>query len=170
MLPQVRFDTDQFRDLIEEYRTLIAGIYPEWTDYNYHDPGMTFLELFAWMKENQQFHMEQLGDAHYEAFFRLLGFEREGRRPAGILAMGKPEGEWSIPAGARFQTGGIIFETVEEETLTDALTEAVHVGKDGSPGETVDLKRPASMGEMHFYPLGKTPVPGDSCLFLYDVT
>ena len=84
---------------------------------------MTFLELFAWMKENQQFHMEQLGDAHYEAFFRLLGFEREGRRPAGILAMGKPEGEWSIPAGARFQTGGIIFETVEEETLTDALTE-----------------------------------------------
>lgn len=168
MLPQVRFDTDQFRDLIEEYRTLIAGIYPEWTDYNYHDPGMTFLELFAWMKENQQFHMEQLGDAHYEAFFRLLGFEREGRRPAGILAMGKPEGEWSIPAGARFQTGGIIFETVEEETLTDALTEAVHVGKDGSPGETVDLKRPASMGEMHFYPLGKTPVPGDSCLFLYD--
>ncbi len=81
MLPQVRFDTDQFRDLIEEYRTLIAGIYPEWTDYNYHDPGMTFLELFAWMKENQQFHMEQLGDAHYEAFFRLLGFEREGEGP-----------------------------------------------------------------------------------------
>lgn len=168
MLPQIQVDTDQFQDMIEEYRTLIAGIYPEWTDYNYHDPGMTFLELFAWMKENQQFHMEQLGDAHYEAFFRLLGFEREGRSPAGLLALGAPAGDRSIPKGARFQAGGMIFETAEEENLTDALTGAVYVGADGTAGEAADLKRPQSMGRLYFYPFGKAPAPGDSCIFLYD--
>ena len=168
MLPQIKVDTDQFQDMIEEYRTLIAGIYPEWTDYNYHDPGMTFLELFVWMKENQQFHMEQLGDAHYEAFFKLLGFERRGRKPACLLALGSPAGERSIPCGTRFLAGGMAFETVEEETLTDALSGAVHVGKDGTAREEADLRRPQSMGELYFYPLGRNPVPGDFCVFLYD--
>ena len=34
MLPEIRLDTDRFFELLEEYRAMIAGIYPEWTDYN----------------------------------------------------------------------------------------------------------------------------------------
>ena len=92
MLPELILDSDSFESLIEEYRSRIAGIYPDWTDYNYHDPGITFLELFVWMQENQQYFMDQLGPEHYRQFFRLAGIrplggriaERDDRRYQGL--------------------------------------------------------------------------------------
>ncbi|MEZ4496532.1 MAG: hypothetical protein R2845_07095 [Thermomicrobiales bacterium] len=37
-------------DLVEE-GLLIPFYAPEWTDHNAHDPGVTLLELFAWLAE-----------------------------------------------------------------------------------------------------------------------
>lgn len=158
MLPEMKLDTDTFQELIEDARTMLAGSYPEWTDYNYHDPGITFLELFAWLKENQQFHMEQLGDSHYEQFFKLLGFQRRGRLPARVMAKPQIPVSCHIPAGSRFQAGGMAFENMEEETLlADGILRVVD--KAGME------KRLPSVGDLRFYPFGKTPQPGDCCTF-----
>ena len=72
MLPDIRLDTENFEEIVEKARKMIPGIDPNWTDFNYHDPGMTFLELFAWMKEMQQFHMDQIGDLHRRKYLKLL--------------------------------------------------------------------------------------------------
>ena len=122
MLPEIVFDSDTFDELVEEYKNKIAGLYPDWTDYNYHDPGITFLELFAWLRENQQFFMEQLGEAHYRHFFRLMGIKPHGRVPAQVWARAVRTSvgeEITIPAGTMFESGGLPFETVCEERIPE---------------------------------------------------
>lgn len=168
MLPGVRLDTERFEAMVEEARTMIAGIYPEWTDYNYHDPGMTFLELFAWLKENQQFFMEQLGPSHYEQFFRLLGFRRKERRPARLLACPQSPLSCRIPKGSRFEAAGMIYETVQEENLVgDSLQRVWHRGPGPLAGDTANHHQLSCMGEMCFYPFGQRPGRGEECLFFF---
>ena len=170
MLPGMTLDNDTFENLIEEYRNKIAGIYPEWTDYNYHDPGITFLELFAWLRENQQYFMEQLGDEHYRAFFRLAGFRPLGRTPARILAEAHREdrrsgGELSIPAGTLFESGGVSFETEEDERIPDAdIVRVVQLKPTGERGFVLGLNQLRYQGEYRFYPFGTWPEPGAAFL------
>lgn len=168
MLPGMTLDNDTFENLIEEYRNRIAGIYPEWTDYNYHDPGMTFLELFAWLRENQQYFMEQLGDDHYRAFFRLAGFRPLGRRSARILAEMKKDdrlkrGEITIPAGTLFESGGLPFETAEEERIPDAeILRAVQQGPGGEEGFSLEERQLRYQGQFRFSPFGTWQEPGSA--------
>ena len=60
MLPVISLDDERFEEIVDKARKMIPNLYPEWTDHNYHDPGITMLELFAWLKEIQQFHMDQI--------------------------------------------------------------------------------------------------------------
>ncbi len=53
MLPNISLDNDRYKDIMDEARNLIVSLYPEWTDFNYHDPGITLLELFSWIRESQ---------------------------------------------------------------------------------------------------------------------
>lgn len=164
MLPEIKLDTENFQDLLEEYRAMIAGIYPEWTNYNYHDPGMTFLELFAWLTENQQFYMEQLGEAHYEQFFRLLAFERKRLRPASVLAVLEDLESVHIPEKSRFLAGGMVFETTEEENLPgDTLIRAEVRDRDKKMRTEVFWHTLACVGEMQFAPFGRKPEAGAEC-------
>lgn len=168
MLPEIKLDTENFQDLLEEYRAMIAGIYPEWTNYNYHDPGMTFLELFAWLTENQQFHMEQLGDEHYARFFRLLAFQRKKLCPASVLAMPRECNPMRIAPKSRFLAGGMVFETVEEENLPgDSLMGAAVFCRDGKKIGEVGRHQLSCVGEMRFYPFGTMPKVGTECRFYF---
>ena len=166
MLPPLSLDNDSFENLIEEYRSRIAGIYPDWTNYNYSDPGMTFLELFAWLRENQQYYMEQLGPDHYREFFRLAGFSPKGRECARILAEAVPgsiRGELTIPAGSRFVSGGLSFETTGEEYVPDAvILRAEHLDEKGRTVFFVEAGQLAYQGDFSFSPFGTEPQAGAS--------
>jgi hypothetical protein len=83
-VPQL--DTIDFEALLEEARGRIPCYAPEWTDHNLHDPGITLLELLAWVTDQQIYQLGFVGDAYYRAFARLLGVVPELARPAhGLL-------------------------------------------------------------------------------------
>ena len=120
MLPESRLDDDLFEELIEQYKTDIQGIYPEWTDFNYHDPGITMLELFVFMKQNQQFFMEQLSDSHFEEFVRLLVTECKGISPTIVSAKMKDPYQYEevfVKRGTRFVGGGYPFEGMNDTMI-----------------------------------------------------
>ncbi len=172
MLPELKLDSDSFENLIEEYRSQIAGIYPDWTDYNYHDPGITFLELFSWMQENQQYYMEQLGPEHYRQFFRLAGIRPFKREPSHVLAeamdLERP-GKLVIPEGTVFTSGGLHFETVREEMLPAARI--VRLERRDSSGRTEYSTETGISGEhtgMAFAPFGTVPEAGSAMYFFID--
>ena len=40
-------------DILDEYKKQIMYINPDWTDFQEADPGITLVELFAWLKSVQ---------------------------------------------------------------------------------------------------------------------
>jgi Baseplate J-like protein len=71
-LPLPNLDDRTYADLVEEARTLIRTYQPEWTNYNASDPGITLVELFAWLAEMLIYRADQVPDRHRLAFLQLL--------------------------------------------------------------------------------------------------
>lgn len=73
-LPEPHLDDLRFqRDLVDEARRRIIQYCPEWTDYNVSDPGITLIELFAWMTELTVYRLNQVPEKNYIRFLELLG-------------------------------------------------------------------------------------------------
>jgi hypothetical protein len=71
-LPLPSLDDRTFDDLVEEARSLIRTHQPEWTNHNPSDPGITLIELFAWLAEMLIYRCDQVPDRHHIVFLRLL--------------------------------------------------------------------------------------------------
>lgn len=76
-LPTPNLDDLRFQsDLVDEARRRIIRYCPEWTEYNLSDPGITLIELFAWMTEMILYRMNQVPTRNYIKFLELLGMQR----------------------------------------------------------------------------------------------
>ncbi|MBE6902259.1 MAG: hypothetical protein E7478_07270, partial [Ruminococcaceae bacterium] len=75
-------DDQKYSDIVEAAKRRISVIFPEWTDYNEHDPGITIIELFAWLKEMQQYYLNRISDRSYENMLKLLGIDVYPPSPA----------------------------------------------------------------------------------------
>lgn len=51
MISLPKLDDQNYAEIVEAAKRRIPVIFPEWTDFNEHDPGITVIELFAWLKE-----------------------------------------------------------------------------------------------------------------------
>ena len=82
MIKLPNLDDQRYADIVEAAKRRIPVIFPEWTDFNEHDPGITILELFAWLKEMQQYYLNRISDESYENMLRLVGIDVMGAAPA----------------------------------------------------------------------------------------
>lgn len=81
-LPLPDIDTQDFDALVERARQEIPRYSRDWTDHNVHDPGMTLIELGAWLVDQQVYSAGFAGDALHAAFAALLGVTPELAQPA----------------------------------------------------------------------------------------
>jgi hypothetical protein len=65
-------DDRSYADLLAEARALIPALAPDWTDHNLADPGITLVELFAWLTEMLLYRLNQVTDQNRLAFLRLI--------------------------------------------------------------------------------------------------
>jgi predicted phage baseplate assembly protein len=71
-LPSPILDHRSYQQLRDELVRRIPIYTPEWTDHNPSDPGITLIELFAFLGENLLFRFNQIPDATKLAFLRML--------------------------------------------------------------------------------------------------
>lgn len=77
-LPAPNLDDLRFqRDLVDEARKRIINYCPEWTEYNLSDPGITLIELFAWMTELMVYRLNRVPDKNYIKFLEMLGLQQK---------------------------------------------------------------------------------------------
>lgn len=81
-LPKSDLDTRKFEDLVKESVLRIPRYCPEWTNYNASDPGMTLIELFAWMTDQMLQQFNQVPRRNYVTFLELLGIRLSAPTPA----------------------------------------------------------------------------------------
>lgn len=116
-------DDRRWADLVEDAQALIPRLAPRWTDHNVHDPGITFIELFAWLAEMQIYQLNRVGEKHREVFGRLAGVRRRLRTPArvDVLAIGDLTVRVPLPIETQLtplEGDEIVFETTAEVVLT----------------------------------------------------
>ncbi|MBF2064581.1 MAG: putative baseplate assembly protein [Calothrix sp. C42_A2020_038] len=81
-LPNSNLDDRAFDDLVEECIQRIPRYCPEWTDHNLSDPGITFIEVFAWLTDQMLLRFNQVPRKNYVAFLELLGIKLQPPAPA----------------------------------------------------------------------------------------
>lgn len=81
-LPSSNLDDRTFEDVVEECLRRIPRYCPEWTDHNLSDPGVTLIELFAWLNDQMLMRFNQVPRKNYIAFLELLGIRLQPPTPA----------------------------------------------------------------------------------------
>lgn len=65
-------DDRRFADLMLEARGLISTYARDWTNHNPSDPGITLVELFAYLAEMLIYRLDRITTAHIAVFLNLL--------------------------------------------------------------------------------------------------
>ncbi len=160
------------RDLVDEARKRITQYCPEWTEYNLSDPGITLIELFAWMTELLVYRLNRVPEKNYIKFLELLGMRYQPASSAKTeltfwLSTSLPFSEEddqtvTVPQGLQARTSGgsaegeVIFSTdYEKEIFPPSL---VQLRKD------TELQRnyAARMGMEVFQPFMERPRQGNT--------
>ena len=81
-LPKPNLDDRKFKDLVDECILRIPRYCPEWTNHNPSDPGITLIELFAWLTEQMLTRFNQVPLRNYITFLELLGIRLQPPVPA----------------------------------------------------------------------------------------
>jgi predicted phage baseplate assembly protein len=129
-LPSPNLDDLRFqRDLVDEARKRIVQYCPEWTDYNLSDPGITLIELFAWMTELMVYRLNRVPEKNYIKFLDLLGLKRRAASSARTdltfwLSTALPFNSGGqqtvrIPKGTEVRSNGLADEEVTFSTDRD---------------------------------------------------
>jgi len=166
MLPQKILDDELFEQIIVKARKGINKYYPEWTDYNLHDPGITLIELFAWLKEIQQYHLDQISNQSRKKFLQLLGIVPLTKKAAlSYVKVNDLEDNLILPQGTRLMAEHVPFETLQREFLTKEQIEGVYTLK--KSGESVAFdKHLTEGGNTYFHLFGEKPEAGDAFYIL----
>lgn len=81
-LPDPQLDDRRFQDIVNEAKRLIPRYCPEWTDHNVSDPGITLVELFAWLADLLLYRINRVPEKNYLRFMDLLGITLKDAVPA----------------------------------------------------------------------------------------
>ncbi|MCK6546763.1 putative baseplate assembly protein [Myxococcota bacterium] len=114
-LPKI--DDRSFEQIFEEARARIAVHNPEWTNHHDADPGITLLQLFAFITESMLYRANQVPERNRLRFLSLLGITRREAAPAqGFVTFEAPRGRLSVAhlsPGAELRAGRVPFSTVD---------------------------------------------------------
>ncbi|HVC12455.1 MAG TPA: putative baseplate assembly protein [Burkholderiales bacterium] len=160
----------RFDDLVELGRSRLPSLAPDWTDHNLHDPGITLMELLAWVAEAQLYSLARMRRDERTAYAALLGLQPAGPQPASGLI-------WpAAPApGTAFSQSLVIGEDAEvrvadSDTPTFRPQQRTLCIAGGiralrarlAGGRLLDHTRTNERGGPAFLPFGELAGPGDA--------
>jgi hypothetical protein len=135
-------DDRRYADIVREARSLIPQYTPAWTNLGDADPGMTLVQLFAWMTEMTIFRLNRVPDKTYVHFLNFIGEERREAKPAAVpltfFIRSESKDVVELPSYTRCstrQSGGaeaLHFLTTDALTVHDCAVKrlvAVHAAK-----------------------------------------
>ena len=158
-------DDRRFDQLVDEARNRISQRCPEWTDLSPGDPGMTLVEVFAYLTEVMIYRLNRLPEKAYIEFLRLIGVRLQPPAAAAATLRFKISRTQNhpveIPRGTRVSTKRTdgaeppVFTTVENVVIAEGHTEveviafhcelvdAEDAGEGtGAPGLTLKVRHP----------------------------
>lgn len=177
-----RLDDHSYDSIVAELRSRISRYTPEWkpvwSDLNDSDPGITMLQVFAWLGEMLAYRMNQVPALNYLKFLQLLGVELRPAEPAQVQVTfpmkathGRPTGV--VPLGtqviAETEGGGppLVFEATKALVVLRPAVAGL-LAYDGNLAYESVTDSNANLTA--FRPFGPTASPGAALLIGFDGT
>ena len=170
-LPVPNLDDRRFQDLVDDAKRLVQQRCPEWTDHNVSDPGVTLIELFAWMTDQLLYRVNRIPDRNYVKFLELIGirlFPPSAARGDVTFWLSGPQPQAvRIPGGTQAATirtetdQAIVFTTLDDLPIVPVSVTAAFTSVDGT--KHVDRTTEALNGR-DFLAFESQPKPGDLLL------
>src|SRR5580693_6645095 len=92
-LPIATLDDRTYQDLVNEALARIPVHNPEWTNFNESDPGVTLLEVFAFLTDSLLYRANQIPERNRLKFLTLLGMPLlPGASAQGIATFANAQG------------------------------------------------------------------------------
>jgi hypothetical protein len=165
-MPLPILDNRSYQQLRDELVQRIVVYNPEWTDHNPSDPGVTLIELFAFLAENLLFRFNQIPESTWLAFLRLLQIPLRPATSAEALVRVTDAAFATRSSPARLDPGNVTalagalpFELLTEVTV--APWESVAVARTRVPEPTTDEAREFAQVAIDAAELG----PGETAAF-----
>lgn len=172
-------DDRTFEDLIREARNRIPRYTPEWTNLNVTDPGMTLVELHAWMTETILYRLNQVPDLNYVKFLDLLGIVPRPAHPArahlalSLAKLDRPDDPLTVPVPRAAQFGvddpdldqALVFETDRSFVATNAdfgMVVAPSPAGADFPRQLLTTYEDEALWNRAFHPFGDPPAVGQA--------
>lgn len=172
-LPDPKLDDRQFQDIVNEAKMMIPRYCPEWTDHNVSDPGVTLIELFAWMTDLILYRVNRVPEKNYLRFMDLLGIRLKdavpARTPLSFWLTAPQPGPLGIPRGTEVSTvrtgdrDAISFTTDDDLVIVPPTLRQFFFSSDDT-NYTDYMPRLELDGEL-FDAFQRVPLPGDALHF-----
>ncbi|HEY5495576.1 MAG TPA: putative baseplate assembly protein [Candidatus Limnocylindrales bacterium] len=170
-LPVPNLDDRRFQDLVDDAKRLVQQRCPEWTDHNVSDPGVTLIELFAWMTDQLLYRVNRVPDRNYVKFLELIGirlFPPSAARGDVTFWLSGPQPQaLRIPGGTQAATirteadQAIVFTTLDDLPIVPVSVTAAFTSVDGK--KYADRTTEA-LNARDFLAFESQPKPGDLLL------
>ena len=159
--------TRRFDDLIQIGRARLPPLAPAWTDHNAHDPGITLMELLAWVTEAQLYSVTRMRRDERAAYARLMGVQSAGTQSSrGLIWPDRLDPNTPVATFSRTVVIGkdAAVHVIGDEALTFRPTEDVlwipgrieRLETRNAAGPTTDLTRINERGGPAFNPFGES--------------
>ncbi|SKB73193.1 putative baseplate assembly protein [Lachnospiraceae bacterium] len=128
MIQSKNLDNQTFEEITAHAVSRIPGLSGNWTNFNLSDPGITLVDLFAWYKEMQQYHLNFFSDEIAERLLALTGTYLLPEKAAECMLLITEDPERDYPALTKLETKeGIVFELAEK--IPDEIPEitGIHI-------------------------------------------
>ncbi|MCY9662615.1 MULTISPECIES: putative baseplate assembly protein [Paenibacillus] len=157
MLPIPNLDDRMFEQMVMEARKSIPKLFPEWTDENEHDPGITLLELMSWMTEMQQYYLNRVTEKNERKFLKLLGIRpREAVSAVCHVAFSNVDQPLVLPKGTPLKAMDQRFETTRTVQLVPSTLEKVLVRTETAAGDFTSNNQ----AKIAYYAFGSDAIKG----------
>lgn len=157
-----KLDDRRFQEIVDEAKKRIPRHIEAWTDHNVSDPGVTLIELFAWMTEMILYRLNQVPERHYIKFMEMMGIQLREPVPAQVPVtfwLSAPqETDVVIPAGTEVastqtETEPSIIYTINQDLKVQPPQLAAVLAGTAGEGErafrTLSLRRLGAGGEAY---------------------
>jgi hypothetical protein len=165
-LPKPVLDNRTYDQLVAESRAQIPRLCPQWTDHNASDPGITLVDLVAWLTEQNIYRFDRPSDETLRAFVRLAGIEpRPPTVARTVVSLGnlKPAGVALPPRNQLASSAAELFETTSAVFASPATLVALASGATTLVDVTND-----NMTLTAFAPFGPHPRRGHALYLGFD--
>ncbi|WP_138752589.1 putative baseplate assembly protein [Paenibacillus sinopodophylli] len=153
MLPKLPLDDRTYAEIVQQSRRLIPKRVPEWTDENAHDPGITFIELFAWLTEMQRYFIGRVPDRNKRRFLDLLGIRPADASSArAIVRFANVSKPVTLPRGTKLMAEDQMFETDASISLVPLMLDRIVTRTER---EANDVTATNDHANVAFYAFGK---------------